>query len=163
MAKWVSIGPTNFAGRVNVLAPHPTMIDTLLAGTDGGGIWKTTDGGVSWMPLTDDLPVVCVSALAFAPSEPLLVYAGTGQSGSPNGALPGIGVIQSRDGGQTWVIPGAVLAQASGKSHPGFKKAMAVGKSCRSISVDPTDASHLVIGTDQSAYFSKDTATSSSK
>jgi hypothetical protein len=77
-AGWVSLGPSNGAGRMTALAPHPTEVGTVLAGAASGGLWKTTDGGGSWRPLTDGLTDLSVGAVAYAPSDPDIVYLGTG-------------------------------------------------------------------------------------
>ncbi|MEP7131936.1 MAG: hypothetical protein ABI914_02150, partial [Acidobacteriota bacterium] len=69
-SNWVSLGPTNGAGRMTAIAPHPTDSGTVLAGAAGGGVWKTTDAGVSWVPLTDGLNDLSVGAIAYAPSGP---------------------------------------------------------------------------------------------
>ena len=106
--RWVSLGPTNGAGRMTSLAPHPTVLGTLYAGAAGGGVWKTVDGGASWIPLTDDLPDLAVGAIALAPSEPERIYLGTGE---PVG-MPGIGLLTSTDGGATWALPSGVVANS---------------------------------------------------
>ncbi len=106
--RWVSLGPTNGAGRMTSLAPHPTVMGTLYAGAAGGGVWKTVDDGASWIPLTDDLPDLAVGAIALAPSEPERIYLGTGE---PVG-MPGIGLLTSTDGGANWVLPSEVVANS---------------------------------------------------
>ena len=106
--RWVSLGPTNGAGRMTSLAPHPTEMGTVYAGAAGGGVWKTVDDGASWIPLTDDLPDLAVGAIALAPSEPERIYLGTGE---PVG-MPGIGLLTSTDGGANWVLPSEVVANS---------------------------------------------------
>jgi len=106
--RWVSLGPTNGAGRMTSLAPHPTVLGTLYAGAAGGGVWKSVDDGGSWIPLTDDLPDLAVGAIALAPSEPERIYLGTGE---PVG-MPGIGLLTSTDGGAHWVLPSEVVANS---------------------------------------------------
>jgi len=99
---WVSLGPTNGAGKMGALAVHPTAPGTLYAGADGGGIWKTTDGGTSWGPVSDGIAILAISALALAPSSPNVLYAGTGSQ-----TIPGIGMLKSTDGGVTWSMVGS--------------------------------------------------------
>jgi len=86
------------AGRVVAVAVDPGDPRHLLAG--GGGVWESSDGGRSWTPRTDDQPTAAVGAVAFAPSDPRVAYAGTGQ-GEALAAL-GVGLLRSEDGGTTW-------------------------------------------------------------
>ena len=110
---WVSLGPANGAGRMTALAPHPTADGTVLAGAASGGVWKTTDHGASWRPLTDGLSDLSVGALAYAPSDPEVVYLGSGEGGLGSFFVPGIGLLRSADGGETWFLPapGEVAAE----------------------------------------------------
>lgn len=102
---WVSLGPNNGAGRATSVAPHPVATGTVLVGTAGGGVWRTTDGGTSWQPLTDSLPDLSVGAVVYAPSDPTVVYLGTGEGGYAVDFIPGIGLLRSEDGGDTWQLP----------------------------------------------------------
>jgi len=77
-SEWVSIGPTNGAGRMTAVAPIPDSPDSIYAGAAGGGVWRTDDAGSTWRPLTDGLPDLSVGAIAVARSNPLVVYVGTG-------------------------------------------------------------------------------------
>jgi hypothetical protein len=110
---WVSLGPGNGAGRMTALAPHPTADGTLLAGAASGGLWQTTDHGATWRPLTDGLADLSVGAVACAPSHPEVVYLGTGEAGLGSFFIPGIGLLRSDDGGETWFLPppGGVVAE----------------------------------------------------
>ena len=133
--RWVSLGPTNGAGRMTAIAVHPTISGTIYAGAAGGGVWKSTDSGVSWVPLTDSITDLSVGALAIAPSSPNTIYLGTGEGNQNGDGIPGIGLLKSTDGGQTWQFPSSVVAT-------NFSK----------ISVHPTNSQELVIGTDSGAY-----------
>jgi len=86
------------AGRVAAVAVDPGDPRHLLAG--GGGVWESRDGGRSWRARADDQPTPAIGALAFAPGDPAVAYAGTGQ-GEALAAL-GIGLLRSGDGGATW-------------------------------------------------------------
>jgi photosystem II stability/assembly factor-like uncharacterized protein len=99
------------AGRVSAIAIHPFDESTLLMASATGGIWKSTDAGANWRPVSDGAPALATSHIAFAPSNPLIVYAATGEvdtSGSeavPNqsfGTYLGAGLLRSGDGGETW-------------------------------------------------------------
>ena len=107
---WQSIGPTNGAGRATALALHPTATGTVIVGAAGGGAWKSTDGGATWKALTDDIPNLSVGALAYAPSDPNTIYLGTGEGGYAGDFIPGIGLLTSNDGGDTWQLPATVVA-----------------------------------------------------
>ncbi|HEY3057060.1 MAG TPA: PKD domain-containing protein [Thermoanaerobaculia bacterium] len=107
---WRSIGPTNGAGRATALALHPSITGTAIIGAAGGGAWKTTDGGQTWRVLTDDMPNLSVGAITYAPSDPSIVYLGTGEGGYAGDFIPGIGLLTSSDGGETWTLPSSVVA-----------------------------------------------------
>jgi photosystem II stability/assembly factor-like uncharacterized protein len=99
--RWISIGPTritsgdgpnhNSVGRVTSIAINPQSSQTIFVGARGSGVWKTTDGGASWNPVTDTLPTLTVSGLAIAPSNPQRLYLATP-----------VGIFRSDDGGATW-------------------------------------------------------------
>jgi photosystem II stability/assembly factor-like uncharacterized protein len=93
--QWRSIGPYR-AGRVTAVAGIPGRPAIYYMGTPGGGVWKTTDGGQVWKPIFDDARVASIGALALAPSNPDIVYVGTGEQTEGNG------VYKSVDGGATW-------------------------------------------------------------
>jgi photosystem II stability/assembly factor-like uncharacterized protein len=109
-SSWQNLGPTNFAGRVSAVAVDPTNTAVIYRGTAGGGVWKTTNGGTTWKPLTDDLGNLSIGAVAVAPSKPQTVYVGTGEGALGIDGIDGIGFIRSTDGGATWTLPVSVLA-----------------------------------------------------
>jgi hypothetical protein len=91
------------AGSVAALAIDPLDTAHWLAGGSYGGIWETSNAGTTWSPRTDDQLSLAISAIAFAPQYPNVVYAGTGtHSPLPTIAYPGIGILKSTDGGSTW-------------------------------------------------------------
>jgi len=128
---WVSLGPNNGAGRASCVVPHPTEPHTVLAGAAGGGVWKSTDSGLTWRSLTDGLiSDLSVGAVAYAPSDPDVLYLGTGEGGYAIDFIPGIGLVRSEDGGETWILPDYTVA-------PMFF----------ALSVDPRDADTLLAAT----------------
>ncbi len=103
--KWRLIGPFR-GGRalaVSGVVGHP---NTYYFGAVAGGVWKTTDGGATWKPIFDKEPIASIGALAVAPSDPNVIYVGTGEA-SPRGDMSyGDGVYKSVDGGATWTHVG---------------------------------------------------------
>jgi photosystem II stability/assembly factor-like uncharacterized protein len=120
--RWRSLGPYR-AGRVTAVAGIPARPDIYYMATPGGGVWKTTDGGVVWKPIFDDAHVASIGALALAPSNPDVVYAGTGEQ------TEGDGVYRSNDGGATW-------------TNVGLKETHYIS----SIIVDPRDPDVVLVG-----------------
>ena len=95
------IGPATMSGRVSCLAVDPTDASTVYIGAGGGGVWRTTDGGSSVQPVFDDYSQ-SIGAIALAPSNPKVVYVGTGEPWVRNSVSVGTGVYRSTDGGNRW-------------------------------------------------------------
>ncbi len=89
-------------GRVMAVAFHPNNPDILFAGAPAGGVWRSQDGGLSWSTDTDQLPTLGISSIAFDPTNPDIIYAGTGDRDANDS--PGMGVIKSVDGGESWQL-----------------------------------------------------------
>ena len=98
------IGPVG--NRVSSVAGVPGDPNVYYAGAASGGIWKTTDGGVHWAPVFDDKPVHSIGALAVAPSNPNVVWAGTGEPFIRSHISVGWGVYKSTNAGRTWTLAG---------------------------------------------------------
>ncbi|HEV8580305.1 MAG TPA: hypothetical protein VGX68_14655 [Thermoanaerobaculia bacterium] len=99
---WSSLGPGNIGGRTRALLIHPKNPRVLYAAGVAGGVWKTTDGGRRWFPLSDLMPNLAVNTLAMDPASPDTLYAGTGEGTFPNRAVRGAGIFRTADGGITW-------------------------------------------------------------
>jgi photosystem II stability/assembly factor-like uncharacterized protein len=100
--RWRQIGPFR-AGRVTAVAGLAGNPAVYYMGTPGGGLWKTVDGGTVWTPIFDAVPVDSIGAVAVAPSEPDVVYVGTGDVSMVGGSVNfGKGVYRSTDAGKTW-------------------------------------------------------------
>jgi len=112
---WRTVGPANFEGRVADIAGIPSPSKTFFVATAGGGIWKTTNAGVTFRPVFDNYPVVSMGALAIAPSDTMQVWAGTGEQNSRNTIEPGGGIYKSTDGGLTWKLMGLEKTQHIGR------------------------------------------------
>ncbi|HVS00626.1 MAG TPA: hypothetical protein VMW27_28660 [Thermoanaerobaculia bacterium] len=109
---WVSLGPRNVGGRIRALAADPRHPGRIFAGSAFGGVWRTDDGGDIWLPLDALQPpvgvrqAVPVGAIAVAPSNPQILYLGTGEPvvdpGESDDFFPGNGLYRSSDGGATF-------------------------------------------------------------
>ena len=102
--RWRYIGPEG--NRVSAVAGIPGDTLTYYAGSASGGIFKTTDGGLSWSPIFDDQPVHSIGDLAIAPTDPNIVWAGTGESCIRSHISVGEGIFKSTDAGRTWARMG---------------------------------------------------------
>jgi photosystem II stability/assembly factor-like uncharacterized protein len=108
---WRQRGPGNVAGRARaiVVDPDDPTNGTWYIGTAGGGVWKTADAGATWEPLTEDFPVLSCQSLAMAPSDPDVMYVGTGESFYNIDTINGNGILKTTDRGQTWThLPATV-------------------------------------------------------
>jgi len=104
--KWRQIGPFR-AGRVAAVAGIPGDSATYYMGSPGGGVWKTVDGGVVWTPIMDQVHVASVGAIVVSPSNPNIIYVGTGDVSLVGAAVNiGNGVYKSTDAGRTWTHVG---------------------------------------------------------
>ncbi|MEZ4571388.1 MAG: hypothetical protein R2849_13880 [Thermomicrobiales bacterium] len=114
------IGPHR-GGRVVAVSGDPVNKSTFYFGSTGGGVWKTTDGGVSWRNVSDGyFEWASVGALAVAPSDPNVIYAGMGETSIRGNVSRGDGVYKSTDAGQTWKHMGLAETQNIGEIciHP---------------------------------------------
>src|SRR5579864_3134131 len=98
---WRQVGPFR-GGRVLAVSGAVGEPDTYYFGGVGGGVWKTTDGGISWTPMSDKEKFDSIGAIAVAQSDPNVVYVGTGEACIRNNILQGNGMYKSTDAGKTW-------------------------------------------------------------
>jgi photosystem II stability/assembly factor-like uncharacterized protein len=99
--KWRLVGPYR-GGRVLAVTGIPGDPYTFYFGGVAGGVWRTTDGGNTWVPLTDKQPFASIGAIAVAESNPSVIYVGTGESCIRGNISYGNGVYKSTDGGRSW-------------------------------------------------------------
>jgi photosystem II stability/assembly factor-like uncharacterized protein len=125
--RWRNIGPHR-AGRTKAAAGHASQPYTFYIGMVNGGVWKTTDAGRTWKPIFDDQPTGSIGWVAVAPSDPNIVYVGSGE-GLPRPDLAvGDGIYKSTDAGATW-------------THLGLRDAQQIPK----IAVDPRNPNRLFV------------------
>ncbi|HEY0794301.1 MAG TPA: hypothetical protein VGD64_00835 [Acidisarcina sp.] len=99
--KWRLIGPFR-GGRAVAVSGVPGSSTDFYFGAVDGGVWKTSDAGTMWQPIFDGQPVASIGALAVSPSNPQVIYVGTGESDIRSNLASGDGVYKSMDGGATW-------------------------------------------------------------
>ncbi len=118
---WRLIGPFR-GGRVLAVSGVVGDTRTYYFGGVGGGVWKTTDGGLTWRPMTDKVKDMApsIGAIAVAPSDPNVIYAGTGEACIRGDIINGNGVYKSIDAGKTWTFVGLRDTRAIGRIavHP---------------------------------------------
>lgn len=113
---WINIGPApaatmsysplwgNISGRMRSVVVHPVNPDIIYIGAANGGVWKTTDGGNFWFPLTENEASLAMGAIAIDPNDPEIIYAGTGEAiaGTNRTTYFGAGLLKSTNGGANW-------------------------------------------------------------
>lgn len=141
--KWEFIGPMPIlneywangmaSGRVTAVVVHPDDPNIVYIGGAQGGVWKSTDQGQTWIPLTDRLSSLATGAIALDPSNPEIVYYGTGEQHFCGDCFYGDGLFKSTDGGETWEKIALTTS---------------VGKYISKIIVDPGDSSVIHLTSD---------------
>ncbi len=135
--RWRTVGPANFMGRLSDVVGIPSPSKTVFVAAAGGGIWKSTNNGITWRPTFDDKRVISMGMLAIAPSDTQQVWAGTGEPNSRNSIEPGGGIFKSTDGGLTWTPMGLEKTEHIGRivvhpTNPDIVYVAALGAAWRS-------------------------------
>ncbi|MGD0402128.1 MAG: hypothetical protein ABSB66_02945 [Candidatus Acidiferrales bacterium] len=131
---WRSIGPFR-GGRSNAVSGVPGQPDTFYFGSVGGGVWKSENSGRTWTPIFDSQPVPSIGAIAVAPSNPNVLYVGTGESDMRSQISFGNGMYKSTDAGKTW-------------AHIGLENTRQIGR----ILVDPQNPDVVFVAALGHAY-----------
>lgn len=135
---WTPLGPApevtgqggSNSGRITSIAVNPQNSSDIWIGSADGGVWNSLDGGTSWVPMTDSQQTLSIGAIAIDPSNPQVIYVGTGEANFNLDGFWGDGILKSTDHGQTWTQYGS--NQFTGLS---------IGK----IIVDPSNTSILLM------------------
>src|ERR1700738_3728549 len=132
--RWRMIGPFR-AGRTVAISGVPTQPNVFYMAPNNGGVWKTNDYGRTWNPIFDDQPTGSIGALAVAPSNPDVIYVGSGEGLRRPDLSTGDGIYKSSDAGRTW-------------QHLGLRD----GQQIASIIVDPKDPNRLFVAAQGHPY-----------
>ncbi|MBO9664588.1 hypothetical protein [Dokdonella sp.] len=146
------------AGRTNVIVSDPSDPAVAWIGSDGGGVWKTTNccsAATTWEIKTDfpEIASMAIGDLTLDPNNPAVLYAGTGDLRFGSFSFGAAGILKSTDRGETWSLLGLdVFNPMYGPSAGGFPQYQAIGK----VVVDPNDSDNVIVGTKTGLYFSYD-------
>jgi photosystem II stability/assembly factor-like uncharacterized protein len=131
---WRMIGPFR-GGRTLTATGVPGNPTLFYFGAVAGGVWKTNDAGRTWYPIFDGQNIASIGAVAVAPSDPNIIYVGTGEADMRTNITYGNGVYKSSDAGRTW-------------THIGLEDTRQIGR----IAVDPTDPNRVFVAALGHAY-----------
>jgi len=142
VSDWTTKGPFSQSsnsgqGRINTIIVDPNNANTIYAGAPSGGLWKSTNAGVNWTPLTDDLPQIGVSGIAIDPNNSQVVYISTGDDDA--GDSYSIGVLKSIDGGASWDQTGTIAGNPISSNE---------------IIIDPSDSNKIWVATSTGLFLS---------
>jgi hypothetical protein len=138
LGSWTPLGPGNVGGRTRAIVIDPRQPTTLYAAAAAGGVWKSTDGAVSWKPLSDLTPNLAVNALAMDPANSNILYAGTGEGYFNIDSVRGAGIFKTVDGGATW-------RQLATTARPDFYYV-------NDVKVSPHDSSRIYAATNSGIF-----------
>ncbi len=141
ISDWQNIGPftqtsKSGQGRVNTIAVDPNNPNIYYVGAPAGGIWKSTNSGETWVPLSDKLPQIGVSGIAIDPNNSDTIYIATGDDDASD--TYSVGVMKTIDGGTTWNQTGLTFSNSGEKTHE--------------IYINPNNSNMLWVATTQGVY-----------
>jgi len=146
---WTSLGPSGIpdgtdtdSGRATSVVFDPANANILYLGTASGGVWKTSDGGLTWAPIFDGNASIAIGCLAMDPNNSSVLYAGTGEGNFSQGEVSGIGIYKSTNSGSTWTL------QTLPWAYPLPEHTL------RRIVVDPRDSNRVYAAGDGGLYYS---------
>lgn len=154
-AEWIEQGPGNIGARINTVAVNPQNEDIIYAGFSGGGVFKTTDGGTTWIPIFDDQAFLSIGDIVIDANDPNTIYVGTGDPNISGYPYIGDGVYKSTDAGKTWTNIGLSEQRITSKIilHPSESNTLYV--STMGIPFEPTNEKGLYKTTDGGGTWSQ--------
>lgn len=126
--EWSLVGPSNIGGRITAIGSHESTPQLVYIGAADGGVWKSTDSGVSWSPIFDGVGSQSIGALTVAPYNADVIVVGTGEANASGDSYDGDGVYRSNDGGESWFPLGLEQTRRIGR-----------------IALDPIDISRMYV------------------
>ncbi|MEZ6242169.1 MAG: GC-type dockerin domain-anchored protein [Phycisphaerales bacterium] len=144
---WEPLGPGNIGGRTRAILINPVNPDIMYAGGVAGGVFKSTNGGASWNPTSDDLINIAIASMVMDPTNPDVIYAGTGEGFFNSDGVRGLGIFKTTDAGATWnQLPGTV------------EPAVPFGAffRCNKLAISPNDHNRLYAATRTAVWTSPD-------
>jgi len=100
--EWRMVGPEFCGGRIETIACHPDEPFTIYVGAGSGNLWKTVNNGTTWEPIFENESTFAIGCVTIAPSDPNIVWVGTGEVLMARSSYAGTGVFKSMDAGKTW-------------------------------------------------------------
>jgi len=112
---WRAVGPVNMGGRIDDVEAVESDPAVIYVGAATGGVWKTTNNGTTWAPVFDAQPNLSIGDIAIAPSNPKVIWVGTGEANQRQSTSYGGGVFKSMDAGTTWTSVGLEASGTIGR------------------------------------------------
>ena len=103
---WRFIGPDIISGRCTDIAVPKGSKHIIYVGSATGGLWKTKNSGITWEPIMDNIPAISIGDIAISPTQPEVIWVGTGEANIFRASIAGTGIYKSMDAGQTWTHMG---------------------------------------------------------
>jgi hypothetical protein len=158
---WMALGPSPVpngqtqqfptvapvSGRATCVVVDPTNSNKVYLGTAQGGVWRTLDGGATWTPIFDAAQSLAIGALALAPSNPTILYVGTGEPNNSADSYFGVGVYRIDNADTTADLVGPINPQITTGTTTAFTYNCFNGRAISRILVNPTDPANIFVST----------------
>ena len=158
---WMALGPSPVpngqtqqfptvapvSGRATCVVVDPTNSNKVYLGTAQGGVWRTLDGGATWTPIFDTAQSLAIGALALAPSNPTILYVGTGEPNNSADSYFGVGVYRIDNADTTFTLAGPINPQITTGTTTALTYNCFNGRTISRILVNPTDPANIFVST----------------